>query len=49
MKTLQWNGEGAREECEEGWKEVYMESQICVMQTAEGEKGTEIWERRRRE
>lgn len=27
------------EECEEGWREVYLESQICGMQTVEGEKG----------
>lgn len=32
--NLQWNGDGVREEFEEGWRrEVYQESQICVMQT----------------
>lgn len=29
--------------------EVYLESQICGMQTVEGEKGREIWESRGRE
>lgn len=48
-RNLQWNGEGVREECEEGWREVYLESQIFGMQTAEGEKGRETWESRGRE
>lgn len=41
--------EGGREECEEGKREVYLESQICGTQTAEGENGREIWGGRGRE
>ncbi len=41
-RNLRWNGEGVREECEEGWREVYLKPQIFGMQTVEGEKGREI-------
>lgn len=37
-----------REECKEGWREVYLESQIFGMQTVEEEKGRETWESRGR-
>lgn len=30
-RNLRWNGEGVRKECEEGRREVYLESQICGM------------------
>ncbi|KAG7223707.1 hypothetical protein INR49_015434 [Caranx melampygus] len=36
LENLPWNGEGGREECEETKREVYLESQICGTQTAEG-------------
>lgn len=46
--NLRWNGDGVREEFEEGWRrEVYQESQICVMQTGgygKAEGGKEMGE-----